>query len=306
MQQQPAAAERAPAGASPAVRRTHIPLGIAYMVAATLIFSVTSAVAKWQVATYPAGEVVCLRGMASLATILLFILPQTGLGVFRTRRLRDHIQRGFSQTCSQTCIVLAFSLMPLAGAVAINFSAPLFATLLAALLLREPVGPYRWMALIVGFLGVLVVTHPGAGTFQLGALFALTNAVLFATVTVAVRRMTDTESAQTLIVHQMVWIMVFSALTLPFGFVVPTLLDGVLLALSGIGNAMGQYWWTKALHLAPTSAVTPFSYLSLVWAIVIGLVVWGDVPGLGLIGGSAIVVGSGLFLLWHETSRKRG
>jgi drug/metabolite transporter (DMT)-like permease len=85
----------------------------------------------------------------------------------------------------------------------------------------------------------------------------------------------------------------------------PTAFDATMLVLSGFGNAVAQYWWTKAVHLAPTSAVTPFSYMSMVWAIIIGLLVWGDVPTLGLLAGSAIVVGSGLFLLWHETGKWR-
>jgi drug/metabolite transporter (DMT)-like permease len=157
--------------------------------------------------------------------------------------------------------------------------------------------------LIVGFLGVLIVTNPGANTFQIGAAFALANAILFATVTVAVRRMAQTESPQTLTMYQMVVITGFTMLTLPLGFVVPTWADAALLVLSGIGNAIGQFWWTKALHLAPTSAVTPFSYLSLVWAMILGFLVWGDIPTVGLMVGSAIVVGSGLALLWRETRR---
>ena len=103
-----------------------------------------------------------------------------------------------SQAFSQTFLLIAFSLMPLAGAIAINFSAPLFATLVSALLLKEAVGPARWAALLVGFCGVLIVTNPGAETFQIGALFALANAVLYGSVTAAVRGMTATESAETL------------------------------------------------------------------------------------------------------------
>jgi drug/metabolite transporter (DMT)-like permease len=90
---------------------------------------------------------------------------------------------------------------------------------------------------------------------------------------------------------------------LPFGFIMPTASDGALMVANGATNALGQYWWTRALHLAPASAVTPFFYFSLVWAIMIGFVVWGDVPTLGLLGGSAIVVASGLFLLWRESRR---
>lgn len=284
-------------------RRDHVPLGILHMVGATLVFSVSSATSKWLVATYPVSEVLFTRSLVSLIACAAFILPTTGLAVFRTRRLHHHVMRSFSQFCSQTCLVIAFSLMPLAGAVAINFSSPLFATLASIVMLKEKVGPTRWSALIVGFLGVLIVTRPGGGTFQIGALFALTNAILYGTVTAAVRGMTATESAETLTLYQLVLITGFFALVAPIGFVMPNATDWGLIAFNGLTNAIGQYWWTKSLHLGPASAITPFFYLSLVWAAAIGFLVWGDVPSLGLIAGSAIVVGSGLFLLWRESRR---
>jgi drug/metabolite transporter (DMT)-like permease len=282
-------------------RRERIPLGIAYMVAATVLFAGTSAASKWLVDIYPVGEVLFVRAFASLAGFSLVILPQLGLAVFRTRRLRDHTMRGVSQATSQTLLLLAFSMMPLASATAINFSAPLFATLMSILFLKESVGLARWTALTVGLVGVLVVTNPGTEAFQLGSLFALGNAVLFGTVTVAVRGMTATESSETLTMYQMVILTAVFFLMLPFGFVVPTWGDAAMMIACGLVNGLGQFWWTRALHLAPTSAVAPFNYLSLVWAMVVGFLIWGDVPTLALLVGSAIVVGSGLFLLWRET-----
>jgi drug/metabolite transporter (DMT)-like permease len=284
-------------------RREQIPLGILYMIGATIVFAASSATSKWLVATYPIGEVLFTRSLVSLLACALFILPSTGMAVFRTNRLRHHVLRSFSQFCSQTFLIIAFSLMPLASAVAINFSAPLFTALVSILLLKETVGLVRWTVLLVGFLGVLIVANPGAETFQIGALFALANAVLYGTVTAAVRGMTATESAPTLTLYQLLLITSFFTLLLPLGFIMPSGSDGALILFNGLSNAIGQYWWTKSLHLAPASAVTPFFYLSLVWAAVIGFVVWGDVPTAGLLAGSAIVVGSGLFLLWRESRR---
>src|SRR5256885_3026166 len=185
-------------GAAPAgpTRHERVPLGILYMVSAGLVFAVSSAVSKWLVATYPVGEVLFSRAVVSLVALGLFILPGTGLSVFHTRRPGAHVMRGLSQATSQTLLVIAFSLMPLASATAINFSAPLFATLVSILLLKEGVGAARWTALAVGFLGVLLVTSPGADTFQTGAVYALANAVLFGTVTAGVRGMTATESTE--------------------------------------------------------------------------------------------------------------
>jgi drug/metabolite transporter (DMT)-like permease len=282
-------------------RRTNVPLGILYMLGATVLFAGSSAAAKWFVATYPFGEVLFMRQVASFITCAVLLLPFTGFGVFRTHRFPAHGMRAVSQAISQTLIIIAFSLMPLGSAVAINFSAPLFATLASAIFLREHVGWVRWSTLIVGLAGVLVITNPGAATFQIGALFALGNAILYGSVTAGVRGMTATESTETLIIYQMVLLTIAYTCYLPFGFIAPTMFDAAAMLLLGVANFVAQYWWTRSLHLAPASAVSPFYYFSLIWAMGLGYLVWGDVPTLGLLIGSTIVVGSGLFLLWRET-----
>jgi drug/metabolite transporter (DMT)-like permease len=284
-------------------RQQRIPLGILYMMSATVLFTGSSAVSKWLVVTYPVGEVLLSRCATGLICCAALILPQTGLAVFRTNKLPAHLARSVSQTFSQTFILIAFSLMPLASAIAINFSAPLFATIISAILLKEAVGAVRWSSLIVGFLGVLLVANPSADTFQIGSLFALGNAVLYGSVTAGVRRMTATESTETLTMYQLLFLTGLFALALPFGFITPTWRDGAIMILNGVGNALGQYWWTRALYLAPTSAVAPFQYFSLLWALLLGYIVWGDQPTIQLLIGSAIVAGSGLFLLWYETRR---
>ena len=194
--------------------------------------------------------------------------------------------------------------MPLAGAIAINFSSPLFATLVSTLLLKEAVGQARWTALLVGFCGVLIVANPGSGTFQIGALFALANAVLYGSVTAGVRGMTTTESAQTLTLYQLTLLTAFFALLLPLGWISPTPIDLAWIVFNGVSNAVGQYWWTRALHLAPASAVAPFFYLSLVWASILGFAIWGEVPTISLLVGSAVVIASGSFLLWRESNAR--
>jgi drug/metabolite transporter (DMT)-like permease len=283
----------------------NIPLGIVCMLAATVLFQTSSVLSKWLIETYPIGEMLFMRAATSLVISSAVILPVTGLAVFRTGRLHDHLLRNISQSTAQFFISVAMSLMPLASVVAITFSAPLFSTIAAMAVLKEAVGPVRWGALIVGFLGVLVVTAPGADTFQAGSLFAIANAVLFGTVAVGVRRMAATESTATMIMHQMVAFTVFFAAFLPFGWVTPkNAVDWTAMIANGLANAAGQFLWTRALGLAPASAVAPFNYFSLVWAIGLGFLVWGDVPAATLLMGSAIVVGSGVFLLWHE-SRKR-
>jgi drug/metabolite transporter (DMT)-like permease len=275
------------------------------MLGATVLFAVSTALSKWQVATYPFSEVLLVRTAVSLITCALLILPRTGLSVFRTARLGQHAGRSATQTVAQSCILIALSMMPLAGAMAINFSAPLFATLFAAFWLKEKVGLARGAALVIGFFGVLLVASPGADSFRIGALFALANAVLYGSVTAAVRGMSNTESAETLTIYQMGFMTLFFLIAQPVvGFAMPTGTDAIVLILSGVFNAFGQYWWTRALLLAPPSAVGPFYYFTLVWAMALGYLYWGDIPTLALLAGSAVVVGSGLFLLWHESGKK--
>jgi drug/metabolite transporter (DMT)-like permease len=301
----------APAPAAPADlkrmmgRTEDVPRGILLMIIATILFAGASAASKWLVGIYPVGEVLFLRSLSSLIAGAAVILPVSGLSVFATQRPRDHILRGMSQSISQLSLLLAFSLMPLAGAVAINFSSPLFAALVSIVWLRERAGAARWAALLIGFIGVLIVTNPGANSLTLGALFALVNAIMYGSVTVAVRGMTRTESANTLVIWQLTVLAFFHSFLLFFGWRWPTLFDAVLLFGTGFTNAIGQWFWTKALHLAPAAAVTPFYYLMLVWSLIIGFLVWGDVPTLSLLIGSAIVVTTGLFLFLREARLQR-
>jgi len=287
-----------------AARRNQIPRGILYMVLSTVVFAGVNAIVKWEVALYPIGEVAFLRSVFALTAVALMILPRSGFGVLRTRRYREHLRRGLSQFGSMSCMMLAFRALPLGSAIAISFSAPLFTTLLSILILKERVGIHRWSALVVGFVGVLVVTHPGAGTVTWGAFFALANAVLISSVAIAIRRMSATESTETLTLYQMSVITLATVLLLPLGFVAPSWLDLLGLAIAGAGNGIAQFWWTRSLSVAPPSAVVPFNYLSLVWATILGFAIWGDVPTPALFAGSAIVVLSGLYILWRETVRR--
>jgi drug/metabolite transporter (DMT)-like permease len=286
------------------VRENHVVRGIIFMIAATVMFAISNALSKWLVAIYPVGEVMFARSLSSLIVCSAFVLPPIGLAVFATRRVRDHIARGLSQSISQTFTVLAFSLMPLAGAVAINFSAPLFSALISVVWLKERAGAARWGALLAGFAGVLIVVKPGVDSIQLGALFALANAVMYGSVTVAVRGMSKTESANTLLMWQMVTLAVFHSFLLVFGFRWPTAPHAGLLVSMGIANAAAQYLWTKALHAAPATAVSPFYYFLLVWSLGLGFAVWGDIPTSSLLTGSAVVVASGLFLLFYEAKQE--
>ena len=282
------------------VKTDDVPAGIRAMIAATVLFAATSAIAKWQVALHPVGEVMFLRSAASMAICFAFILPFSGAAVFRTRIPIAHVGRGLSQSISQTFTVMALGLMPLAGAIAINFSAPLWSAAIAIIALKERPGVARSLVLATGFAGVTIVAAPGADSLQVGALYALANAVMYGAVTVAVRGMAKTESASTLLVWQMATVCFFHAFLLPFGVETLPFRDFAAIVASGVANAGAQYYWTCALALAPATAVSPFYYLTLVWALAIGFLAWDEVPGSSLIAGASIVAASAIVLLRHE------
>src|SRR5579885_2596259 len=249
-----------------ASRSNQLSRGIAYMVASTVAFAGVNAIVKWAVARYPVGEVTFYRSLFAFVAVAVAILPRRGIAVFRAARR--------------------------------------FTTLLAIGVRKEKVGIHRLSARARGFVGVLVIAHPGAGTLQPGAVFALANAILISSVAVAIRKMSETESPETMTLYQMAIMTGCTLFLLPLGFTSPGWRDAAMLAGAGIGNGIAQIWWTRSLSLAPPSAVVPFNYLSLVWAMILGYLVWGDVPGLDLLLGAAIVVASGLYILWRETLRR--
>ena len=224
-------------------RTEDVPRGILMMILATALFASASAASKWLVGEYPVGEVLFMRSLSSLIAVAVIILPVSGFSVYATARPRDHLLRGMSQSISQLCLLIAFSLMPLAGAVAINFSSPLFAALVSIVWLKERAGWVRGCALLIGFVGVLIVTDPGANSLTIGALFALVNAVMYGTVTIAVRGMTRTESANTLVIWQLSVLAFFHSFLLLFGWRSPTPLDAAML----FGTGPHQCDWTMVL-----------------------------------------------------------
>ncbi|RYC29782.1 DMT family transporter [Lichenibacterium minor] len=280
-------------------------LGIGLMIGATFFLTLSNVLSKSLVGRYPVGEVMVFRSAVALALCCSFLLPRHGLAVFKTAKPGAHVARGLSQAVSQTFTVAALGLMPLASVTAIGFSAPLFAAIVAILVYRERADAMRWAVLVIGFLGVLIVTRPGAATLQLGALLALGNAVMYGSVTVAVRGMTKTESAPTLLMWQMSVMAAAHLGMLALGFRVPRLTDAALFAALGCCHVGAQYLWTQALARAPAMVVSPFYYFMLVWGIAFGALLFGEIPTPTLLVGAAVVVGSGLLLVAHETGLMR-
>ena len=217
---------------------------------------------------------------------------------------RLHILRSILGILAMGLNFWAMTLLPLADATTISFTVPIFATLFAALILREKVGIRRWSAILIGFVGVLIVVQPG-GTLipAFGAAVALTGALVTAAVTLVIRMLGRTESS-------IVTIFWFSVYTLPLLTVCAFIYGGghdaqtwgFLLGI-GIFGALGQLCITQSLRYAPVSTIVPMDYSALIWATLFGILIFGQYPGLSIWIGAPIIIGSGLFIAWREHVR---
>jgi drug/metabolite transporter (DMT)-like permease len=287
----------------PTASREEIRRGIFFVLLSILMFGVANALVKLAAETYPITEIVFFRCVFALLPALVLVARSGGFSCLRTHRFGEHLSRALVQFMAMIAIFTAFRLMPLTDAVAITFASPLFMTVLSIPLLGERVRLHRWGAVVVGFCGILLMVDPGPGMLQSGAIFALANAFLGALVTIALRRMSVTESSAALVFYQIAITAALSLLLLPFGWVTPTWEDVAVLAAIGIASGVGQFWWTQAFRFAPASVAAPFSYTSMIWAVLFDFLIWSSVPTLSLLGGAVIVVASGLYILYRETVR---
>ena len=277
-------------------------LGISLRLGATSSFGFMAAMIKLG---YEAGistpELVFYRFAFGLPPLLLWIMWTRNFGAWRTQRPLAHVVRGI---LGLTTMVLAFSALrylPLAEATTIGFAAPLFAVILSALVLREHVGLHRWTAVAAGFVGVLVVVRPeGNDLPALGLSLAVLSALGVACVTIAIRQIGRTESTQTTVL----WFTGLSMLVV--GAVMPFYAEmhsprawAILLALGFFGG-MGQLLLTAALRFAPVSVIVPFDYTQLIWAVLLGWVIWESQPPGSTWIGAAVIIASGLYTLYRE------
>lgn len=284
--------------------------GMALRAASALSFSLMYALMKWAATLEPvsAGEMVFYRSLFGLPVVLMWVLSaKGGLASLSTRRPMVHVWRCALGVTGILLIFQGLRLLPLADATTIGFTAPIFATLLSILFLKEKVGRHRWTAVVLGFLGVLVMVRPGAaGAPPLaGLLFALGGAFVAAAVTVTLRQLGKTESATAIVF----WFFVACATV---GGVL-TLIDGhshswavlAILAAGGLAGGLAQLLMTTSLQHAPVSALAPLDYLQMVGAVVLGWLLLSDAPTLATLAGAALIAGSGLYTAWRERVLRR-
>ncbi len=278
--------------------------GILSMLAAVLGFAILNVLVKVLAETYPVAEVTFFRNAFAILPVGVMVAIQGGLPLLRTARLRGHFWRASIGLTSMTLMFWSYDLLPLADAVALGFTAPLFLTALSVPLLGEKVGIHRWSAVVVGFAGVVVMVRPDGDVVQAGAIVALGSAVAYALAMVAIRQLSRSEAALTIVFYFTVLSTGLSALALPFCWVTPAPLDFLMMAATGLVGGVAQFFLTRAYGLAPAAVVAPFNYLALLFATLFGWMIWGDLPGWHVALGAVIVVASGLYILHRETARK--
>jgi drug/metabolite transporter (DMT)-like permease len=250
-------------------------------------------------------EITLFRQFFAIPVAMIWVALGPGLATLRTTQISGHITRTALGVFGINFTFGALLLLPLAEATAISFTVPIFATILGALVLKEPTGWHRWAAVVLGFAGVLIVTQPGTGHIPLaGALVGLTSALTVAVIAIQLRQLGRTENAGTTVF----W---FSALScVPLGLVYPFFAAAhdattwALLAGVGIFGCMGQIAFTAALRFAPVSAVMPMDYSGLIWATLFGWLIFGTLPGGWTFVGAPVIIASGLYIVWRE--RRRG
>ena len=275
--------------------------GIAIMIAGIAGFAVMDATIKWLTADYPVPQVIALRSWFGLPLLVWLSLREGGLPALRTRRPLVHVGRYLLVLLLSLSFFWALSQMKLVDAIAIAFAAPIIITALSVPLLREEVGLRRWIAISVGFCGVLVILRPGLGVFQWAALAALGSALVYALLMITTRAFKSTESTASLMLYPQIGISLTGVIMVNFFWVTPTLFDLALFALAGFFGSIGVMCLTHAFRLAPAAVIAPFEYTALVWGTLLGYLVWGELPdGITLLGAS-IIVASGLYIIYRET-----
>jgi drug/metabolite transporter (DMT)-like permease len=270
------------------------------MCAGVACLSVNDAIGKSLTANYSPVEILFLRNLIALPIALLIAWRMGGTAALRSYRPAAHLARGVIWLCAATLFFTGLRYLGLAEATALVFAAPVFVTALSALVLAEHVGWRRWLAVLVGFLGVLVVVRPGSSTFHAASLFPVATAFVYATLMISARWVDPRESVWTLMLYLVGAGALLSGLLSPFVWTAVRVEDlGLFFGIALFGT-VGMTLITQAFRFAPAAVVAPFDYSALLWATVLGWLIWGEIPDLVTYIGAGIIIISGLLIVLRE------
>ena len=272
--------------------------GIALMLLSIFMFSFGDAMGKFLVGTYSVGQLLFLRACAAL----LVLLPM----VWKRRADFRHLERPWLQllrvtlsTVEVAAFFLATVYLPLADVITYYLAAPIFVTAASAIFLGEKVGWRRWSAIMVGFVGVMIALRPSTQAFSWPAMIALAGSASFAALMIITRSLRGTPDV-VLTTAQFCGTLLFGIVVAPFGWITPGLADFSLFVIAGCISIGAAMCVNRSLKLAPASVVTPYQYTMIIWAVIFGYVVFGDVPSMAMLVGAAVIVLAGLYIFLRE------
>ena len=278
-------------------------------VGSAFLFAVMVVLVRYLGDRYPVGQVVFFRSaFAILPVVVIYAWRGELAAAIRIARPIGHIGRGLTAVGGMFCNFSALARLPVVDATAISFVSPLFTVALSALVLKERVRIYRWSAVIVGFSGVLVMLAPylgvghsaASGEGAIGAMFGIFGALFAAASVIQTRALTKSESTSSIVLYFSLICTLAGLATWPLGWIRPNWLELTALIVIGICGGLAHLLLTESYRLAPASLIAPFDYTSMLWALVLGFFVFGEIPSGYVFAGAGIITAAGLLVIWRE------
>jgi drug/metabolite transporter (DMT)-like permease len=293
--------------------------GVSFLVLSLLIISLQNITVKWIGGDYSVLEIVTFRSLVALPCTLLFFRYEGKRGLPTTQQYKLEYLRGGFLFLSYTTFMMGLAALPLADIEAIRFSGPLMITFLSVVILGERVGPRHWLALLVGFAGVLLIIRPGSAAFNLGSIFILISVLFYALTAILTRKLQTTDSSATMSYYSSLVYLIAALILSPLAIFVgeipnahpsieflirewtlPTFLDGIIMGGLGLIWAGWMYFMSRAYSIAQASVIAPFEYLSLPINIMWGFLIWQEFPTVMTLAGAVLTLSSGLYILYRE------
>ena len=267
-------------------------------------FSIMDAIVKWS-DTYPVGQVLFFRGFCGMIPIFFLIPRERYFDFYKTSRPFLHFKRCLAGLIAIVAIFIALRKLPLATVVSISFAAPIFTTVFSIFLLKEKVGFYRWLAVFVGFIGIIVISEPGYSSLNINYLYPIVFCLGLSYVAIAIRQLSSTEPVWLIGLYFSFSIMIISFFTISQGWLMPNLKDLFLLSMVGILGGLANLWLTHSYKLSEVTLVTPLKYLALVFGIFFGYFIWDEVPSIKTLLGASLVIISSFIIFRREIYLKK-
>ena len=267
-------------------------------------FSIMDIIVKWS-EHYPLGQVLFFRGFFGVLFYFLIIPKERIRNFYYTKRAGLHFLRCFSGLIALVAIFIALRSLPLATVVSISFAAPIFTTIFSIFLLSEKVGIYRWLAVLIGFIGILIITEPGITSLNVFYIFPIIFCIGLSYVDITIRKLSTTEPVWLISLYFSISITILSLFSIPFGWAMPTIKDFFTLAMIGIFGGVANLWLSQSYKYSEVSLVTPLKYLALVFAIIFGYLIWDEVPTIKGLFGATLVIFSTLIIFRREIYKKK-